>query len=109
MYNKGLIDSDELTKKTKDLYKGKDWSNLRVMALDRDNHLCQMCIRKGVFTQADLVHHIIYVKSDFSKALDLDNLMCVCSKCHNKIHSRDEEEVFVEEKDKKSKIRTIKI
>nr|WP_241960069.1 HNH endonuclease signature motif containing protein [Staphylococcus xylosus] len=108
IYNKGLIDSDELTRKTKELYKGKDWSKLRVMALNRDNHLCQMCIRKGVFTPADLVHHIIYVKSDFSKALDLDNLMCVCSKCHNKIHSEDEEKVFVNANHTKN-IRTIKL
>ena len=108
VYNKGLTDSDELTKKTKALYKSKAWSKLRVMALDRDNHLCQMCIRKGVYTPANLVHHIIYVKSDFSKSLDLDNLMCVCSKCHNKIHSDDEEKVFVSEKHKKN-IRTIKL
>ncbi|WP_371806921.1 HNH endonuclease [Staphylococcus xylosus] len=108
MYNKGLIDSDELTKKTKDLYKGKDWMKLRTLALNRDNHLCQMCIRNSVFTPADLVHHIIYVKSDFSKALDLDNLMCVCSKCHNKIHSEDEEKVFVNANHNKN-IRTIKI
>ncbi|OEL06889.1 hypothetical protein AST13_02295 [Staphylococcus xylosus] len=108
IYNKGLIDSDELTKKTKDLYKGKDWMKLRTLALNRDNHLCQMCIRNSVFTPADLVHHIIYVKSDFSKALDLDNLMCVCSKCHNKIHSEDEEKVFVNANHNKN-IRTIKI
>lgn len=108
VYNKGLTDSDELTKKTKELYKGKYWSKLRAMALNRDNHLCQMCLRKGKVTTADLVHHIIYVKSNFSKALDLDNLMCVCSKCHNKIHARDEKEIFTNESIKKN-IRTIKI
>ncbi|MDK9867046.1 MULTISPECIES: HNH endonuclease [Staphylococcus] len=108
MYNKGLIDSDEDTAKSKRLYKSKDWMKLRHMALERDNYLCQICLRKNRFTKANLVHHMIYVKSDFEKALDLDNLMCVCSKCHNQIHSRDEKEVFTNEKIK-IKVRTIKL
>ena len=108
IYNKGLIDSDELTKETKRLYKSKDWHTLRHMALERDNHLCQMCLRKHRYTDAELVHHMIYVKSDFQKALDLDNLMCVCSKCHNRIHAKDEEEVFTTENVER-KVRTIKL
>lgn len=108
IYNKGLIDSDELTKETKKLYKSKDWHTLRHMALERDNHLCQMCLRKHRYTDAELVHHMIYVKSDFQKALDLDNLMCVCSKCHNRIHAKDEEEVFTTENVER-KVRTIKL
>lgn len=108
VYNIGLVDSDELTKKTKRLYKGKDWNKLKLMARERDNNLCQMCKRKGKYKYADLVHHLIYVKADFTKALDLDNLMCVCSSCHNKIHARDEREVFTGGTIERN-IRTIKV
>lgn len=108
VYNIGLVDSDELTKKTKRLYKGKDWNKLKLMARERDNNLCQMCKRKGKYKYADLVHHLIYVKANFSKALDIDNLMCVCSACHNKIHARDEREVFTGGTIERN-IRTIKI
>lgn len=108
VYNIELVDSDELTKKTKRLYKGKDWNKLKLMARERDNNLCQMCKRKGKYKYADLVHHLIYVKADFTKALDLDNLMCVCSSCHNKIHARDEREVFTGGTIERN-IRTIKV
>lgn len=108
VYNKGLVDNDELTSETKKLYKSKEWQTLRYMALERDNHLCQMCLRKSRYIDADLVHHMIYVKSDFEKALDIDNLMCVCSNCHNRIHGKDEEEVFSKENIER-KVRTIKL
>ena len=48
---------------------------VKEIALDRDNHLCQMCLREDIVTDANIVHHIIYVDEDFNKALELDNLM----------------------------------
>lgn len=108
IYNKNLTDSDELSRKSKALYNSKDWENIKAMAFERDNHLCQICLRKNRNTKANLVHHIIYVKSDYEKALDLDNLMCVCSACHNKIHSKDEKEVFAGE-EKQKNVRVIKV
>ncbi|MEX5936929.1 HNH endonuclease [Mammaliicoccus sciuri] len=73
-------------------YHSSAWRTLRLMALDRDNYLCQMCLKENKFKPAEIVHHIIYVTKDFSKALELDNLMCVCSSCHNKIHANDNQE-----------------
>lgn len=71
--------------------------------LDRDNHLCQMCLREDIVTDANIVHHIIYVDEDFNKALELDNLMSVCYGCHNKIHANDND------KSNLKKIRVLKI
>lgn len=84
-------------------YHSSAWRTLRLMALDRDNYLCQMCLKESKFKPAEIVHHIIYVTEDFSKALELDNLMCVCSSCHNKIHANDNQE------NKKRNIRIMKI
>ncbi|MTV20886.1 HNH endonuclease [Staphylococcus delphini] len=84
-------------------YHSRAWKKLREIALDRDNNLCQMCLRKGEITDATIVHHIVYVDDDFSKALDLENLMSVCHSCHNKIHANDS--IKVENK----KIRILKI
>lgn len=72
-------------------YHSKAWKKLREIALDRDNNLCQMCLRNGDITDAKIVHHIVYVDDDFNQALDLDNLMSVCLSCHNKIHANDQD------------------
>ncbi|AVQ34413.1 HNH endonuclease [Staphylococcus muscae] len=70
-------------------YRSKAWERIREIALDRDNYLCQMCLEHGEITDAKIVHHIVYVDHDFSKALEIDNLMSVCQKCHNQIHAKD--------------------
>ncbi|MEB8101044.1 HNH endonuclease [Staphylococcus xylosus] len=84
-------------------YHSKAWKVLREIALDRDNNLCQLCLKEGNITDANVVHHIIYVDDDFSKALNLDNLMSVCYSCHNKIHANDKD------KSNSKNIRVIKI
>ncbi|HBI1307286.1 TPA: HNH endonuclease, partial [Staphylococcus aureus] len=35
-------------------YHSKAWKKLREIALDRDNYLCQMCLREDVVTDANL-------------------------------------------------------
>lgn len=84
-------------------YHSKDWKSLREIALDRDNYLCQLCLNDGTITDAKIVHHIVYVDDDFSKAMDLNNLMSVCHSCHNKIHANDNKKI------KDRNVRVIKI
>lgn len=70
-------------------YHSKEWLVVREQALIRDNYLCRMCLEDSkVFTPATLVHHVIEVKEDWNKRLDLDNLMSICHSCHNKIHNK---------------------
>lgn len=69
-------------------YKSNQWSIIRNYVLKRDNYLCRECIKAGKVTICSTVHHIIEIKSDFSKALDTDNLITLCHECHNKIHKR---------------------
>lgn len=51
--------------KIKELYNGK----------------CALCGRRG-----KQVHHIIYRSEDKTKIDDLDNLIYLCIKCHNRVH-----------------------
>lgn len=73
-------------KKYTAFYKSKEWNKVRQMALIRDNGLCQVCLREKKITMADIVHHKIEIKEDWSKRLDLNNLECVCLVCHNRLH-----------------------
>ncbi|KQU15962.1 hypothetical protein ASG65_27070 [Bacillus sp. Leaf13] len=90
-------------------YKGRDWMELRLIALRRDNQECQQCKRegrvhvdsvkvKGERKSIELnVHHKYEIEHYPPLALVLDNLETLCLNCHNKIHNR----VFGDEKIKK--------
>lgn len=64
------------------------WNKKRNEIRDRDNNLCQACIRKlddtvNQYTFNDLsVHHAISLEDDFSKRLDDDNLITLCEHHH---------------------------
>ncbi|MFC6292506.1 HNH endonuclease [Macrococcus epidermidis] len=83
-------------------YKKPAWKKIRLVALERDDHLCQHCLEKyDEMTPADVVHHIVYVEHDIQKALDIDNLVSLCHHCHNKIHGEDEKRKSVKSKRQK--------
>ncbi|MBB4873446.1 5-methylcytosine-specific restriction endonuclease McrA [Bacillus velezensis] len=67
-------------------YKSTEWKRTRQLALIRDNHLCQHCLKDHCFTPAGMVHHIVEVKQDWSKRLAIKNLESLCNACHNKTH-----------------------
>lgn len=70
----------------KAFYKSWAWKKCREIALIRDDYLCQKCIKQGRLTAANTVHHIIHLKDDPQKALDIDNLTSVCPTCHERLH-----------------------
>lgn len=59
---------------------GSQWEKIRERALKRDGYLCQVCLDKGIFTQAQAVDHI-KAKTDGGTD-DLDNLQSICNPCH---------------------------
>jgi len=69
-------------------YKSKQWLSLRLIALERDNYECQECKRKGRYYKAENVHHKKEVKTHPYLALDINNLECLCIRCHNEEHKR---------------------
>ncbi|MGV3285797.1 HNH endonuclease signature motif containing protein [Bacillus wiedmannii] len=69
-------------------YKSVGWRITRAKALVRDCYLCQRCLKDKKLTPADMVHHIVEVKEDWSKRLDINNLESLCNSCHNKVHGK---------------------
>jgi len=67
-------------------YNSSGWKKLRRYILSRDSGLCKCCLEKGEVVLADIVHHIIETKVDWSMRLEASNLISVCTSCHNKIH-----------------------
>lgn len=68
-------------------YHSTAWKRVRSYVLIRDNHLCQECLKNGIIRSAELVHHIVEVKDDWSKKLSVENCISICSKCHRLKHS----------------------
>lgn len=86
-------------KEAKEFYNSKEWKRKRIDILKRDHFECQDCIRRvrikedvyGIerhIARATEVHHIIEYKVQPELGLDDDNLISLCSQCHNLRHGR---------------------
>ena len=69
-------------------YRSSAWLKTREAVLARDNHLCQKCLRKGIVTTTNTVHHITPLEDAPELALDMDNLESICPACHNVDHGK---------------------
>ena len=83
-YKKATYERDSKYNK---FYKSKVWNSVRQLAIIRDHALCKDCLAKNTITSYNTVHHIIPIKEDWSKKLDIDNLICLCESCHQKRHN----------------------
>lgn len=64
--------------------------------MQRDGGLCQECLKDGVITPCNQVHHIVspfqvgISQADFDYyAWDMANLEAICQDCHAKIHAHE--------------------
>ncbi len=71
---------------TNSFYLSGPWKAKRKEILKRDNFECQLCKEQGSYSRADTVHHIIHLEDNWELRLEDDNLVSVCSSCHNKEH-----------------------
>lgn len=87
------------------------WQKKREEIKERDNYLCQVCIRNRYntseqFNYNDLeVHHAISLENDFEKRLDNDNLITLCERHHEmaekgEIPLKEIQEIIVEQESK---------
>lgn len=67
-------------------YHSKEWKETRKLVLIRDHGLCQICLRNGHIKKGNIVHHIVEVRQNFDKRLDMNNLETICQSCHTKLH-----------------------
>lgn len=78
---------------TANFYTTSRWKHKRKTILRRDGYQCQECKRYGKTTEATTVHHIIPRLDDESLRLSDDNLISLCSQCHDKMHDRNTDEL----------------
>lgn len=69
-------------------YNSKEWKLLRNKKWYDCDGICELCKKNGIIRQAKEIHHIIPIETDWSKRLDYDNLLALCSDCHNLQHER---------------------
>lgn len=59
---------------------GSKWDKLRKQILKRDQHLCQVCLEKGIYTKARQVDHKTPKAEGGTD--DPNNLQSICIPCH---------------------------
>lgn len=75
---------------------------IRNLVLKANNFTCQKCRDRKYPIELD-AHHILSVKKDARKRLDLNNIACLCVRCHRVFHliygkvtNQDQFEAFIE-------------
>ena len=69
-------------------YNSVQWHTLRNRKFYDANGLCELCYKEGIIKQGREVHHIVPIEENWNKRLDYNNLILLCSNCHNKMHER---------------------
>ena len=80
-YNKTRWNYD---KKLTRFYNSSAWRSTSKLVLLRDDYVCQMC-----GGEATMVDHIIPIKQDWNRRLDLDNLQASCKACNDAKANRE--------------------
>jgi len=78
-------------------YVSTPWKHKRLKILNEYKNECQICKSKGLYTKADTVHHIKYLRKHPELALTDSNLMALCDDCHYDIHHRNEYKIQLNE------------
>lgn len=82
--NRNKTYNDSRDPKYAKFYASHGWKNLRLAKLVQCNFLCEDCKTASVVE----VHHNIEISRDWNKRLDINNLVGLCTKCHNQRHGR---------------------
>ena len=92
-----LIRTDQLYR----FYKGNEWIALRAEVMREDHYECQHCLERGIYTRAEMVHHVNEVRKRPDMALTKEyidpitkekkrKLVSLCNPCHELEHDRFE-------------------
>ena len=72
------------TSQWKKMY-GNRWEKRRKDYLAK-HYYCEECLKLGIYTPADTIHHKIEHKGDEKLFWDESNWEAICRSCHSKIH-----------------------
>lgn len=66
------------------------WQDTAELVRERDRNMCQACLHATpprFVTQNLQVHHIVPLKADPTRGLDMDNCITLCKGCHEDAES----------------------
>lgn len=73
-------------------YSSKAWQDCRNEYIKQAHHLCENCLRKGIYRPGEIVHHIIEIDPvnicNPEVTLNFNNLEYVCRECHAEYHDK---------------------
>ncbi len=79
-------DAHRRNQKAKEFYNSAEWKAARARALARDTGIdIYLYIMEGRVVPADTVHHIVELREDYSRRLDIDNLISIAEATHSRI------------------------
>jgi len=87
-YDKTVRNSED-NMKYSEFYHSKAWQRVREVAVARDYALCQDCMKSKKITIYNVVHHVVSIKKNYDKRLDINNLICLCESCHQIRHKEE--------------------
>ncbi|MBQ6130190.1 HNH endonuclease [Candidatus Saccharibacteria bacterium] len=71
-------------------YSSKAWQDCRNEYAKRQHHLCENCLRRGIYKPGVIVHHKIEIDPVTIErpeiALNFNNLELLCRDCHAEAH-----------------------
>ena len=67
--------------------RGRPWRRIRDRILKRDQYLCQICLKAGIYRAADEVDHVRALAHGGTD--DDDQLQSVCVPCHREKTARE--------------------
>ena len=82
-------------------YSSKAWQDCRSSYLQSVGGLCEICLSKGIYTPAEIVHHKIPIDpSNITNpqiTLSFENLLAVCREHHAELHGARQRRYAVDE------------
>lgn len=76
-------------KKEQQFYNSKEWKSKREFVLSKYNYIdIYAYYTDGTITVSDTVHHIVEIKEDYNKRLEVLNLFCCSKESHKLIHEK---------------------
>ena len=77
-------------------YSSGAWKKCRASYRKSVGGLCERCLRRGIYTPGEIVHHKCYLTpeniDDPSITLDWNNLECLCQAHHNEEHFKEQKQ-----------------
>lgn len=84
-----LYDRNSRDKELQKFYASTAWRNLRKQKLAATPY-CEICFAAGRMTKATIVDHIVPIKDDYARRLDMTNMQSCCQSCHSRKTRKEE-------------------